>query len=137
MKINANFAQVKAKTLQNAQIVDNNRTLNWSAYEKREVKHAQPINLKKESWALVYGNKDFNNANTLLAQMQKASAGFGIRVDEPQWVELPYNDQPNDYNDAIKSDIDPQFTTLVVVILKRKEIKPQIKKFIDALGIPS
>ena len=81
--------------------MDNNQTLNWSAYEKKEVKHAQPINLRRETWAIVYGSKDSDLANDLLALMQKAAGGLGIRVDEPQWVELPYNDKPNDYTKAI------------------------------------
>lgn len=69
--------------------------------------------------------------------MRKASGGFGIKVDEPQYVELPYNDNAKDYIEPIKTDIDPKYTSLVVVIIKRKEAKPQIKKFLDSLGIPS
>lgn len=59
--------------------------------------------------------------------MQKASAAFGIKVDIPQWVEIPKEikyPQANDYNEAIHNDLDAKFTTLAVVIINKKEIKP-------------
>lgn len=37
----------------------------------------------------------------------KTQKQFGINVEEPQWIEIPKNDQVNHYIDAIKSDIDP------------------------------
>jgi hypothetical protein len=116
---------VKAKQLINATITEENKTLDWSAYEKRQVMHTQPINLKKETWALVYSQRDYESANNLVTMMRKASGGFGIKVDEPQYVELA---NQNDYKSPIAADIDPQYTVLVVVILNRKEAKPPIKK---------
>jgi hypothetical protein len=56
----------------------------------------QPVNLKRETWALIYAKRDFDNANTLYEMMGKASGGFGIRVEDPFYVELP-NDKPESY----------------------------------------
>ena len=92
LKINPRFANIRAKQLPNAKIQYNNKQYDWEAYEKKTVKHAQPIELKREAWALVYGQRDFDSANILVEMMQKASGAFGIRVEDPQWVEIPRND---------------------------------------------
>lgn len=39
--------------------------------------------------------------------MGKVQNQFGIKIDEPQWVEIPRDDSVGQYIDAIKSDIDP------------------------------
>nr|AEX87970.1 Otiwi8 [Sterkiella histriomuscorum] len=138
LKIEPNFAQVRAKQLPDANIVDKQKgTLNWSNYENRGVLHAQPIELKKETWALVYANRDYDSANNLVEMMTKASRGFGIRVEQPQYVEIQRNDNKQQYIDAITADIDPGYTQLVVVVLGNKVLKPQIKALLDKMGVPS
>jgi hypothetical protein len=52
-------------------------------YESKKIPHSQPVNLKNNRWALVYSNKNFNDANILFEMMGKAQGAFGIRVEEP------------------------------------------------------
>ena len=40
----------------------------------------QPVTLKQETWALVYSNRDYDNANALVDNFKKASGVFGIKV---------------------------------------------------------
>lgn len=94
------------------------------------------MNLAKERWAIIYEQRDFDFANILNDMMYKASSGYGITVDYPQWVEVPRNG-PDDYIKAIKSDINPKNCAVAVVLIGRKESKPRIKAFLDAGGVPS
>ena len=98
MKIQPNFANVKAKQLHHPQVLDGQaRPCPWSAYEKREIKHTQPANLQKDRWVICYGNRAYNDANTLYDNLCKAAGGFGVRVSDPQWVELPNDSKSDDY----------------------------------------
>ena len=42
------------------------------------MKHLEPINLKRNAWAIVYSSKSFNDANTLLDMLGRASGAFGV-----------------------------------------------------------
>jgi argonaute-like protein implicated in RNA metabolism and viral defense len=68
--------------------------------------------------------------------MGKASGIFGIKVGEPQWVEVK-SPKPVDYINAIKSDINPANTKIVVVIIGNPSDKKDIKGFLDKGGVPS
>lgn len=118
IKINSNFTQVRAKTLGNAEILDNkNAVLDWMQYEKMKVPLSQPISMNHETWALVYSKRDFDNANALVDGFKRACGAFGIKVQDPQYVECTHDRNPEDYINPIKNDVDPSFTTLVVVLL--------------------
>lgn len=70
IKINQNFAQVKVKQLYHPMVLDNkNQQRNWEDYGNRKIPHSQPLNLDTERWALVYGKRDFDNANMLLSNL--------------------------------------------------------------------
>eukprot|EP00347_Sterkiella_histriomuscorum_P007318 403349409 len=137
LKIDPQFTQVRAKQLPEPQIIDKSeKLLNWSSYYNRQVQHIQPIKLKLETWALVYANKDYEIANSLIDTMIIASQKFGILVESPLYVEIPKCDQQM-YMDSITLDIDPLKTQIVVVILGTKTQKPRIKALLDKMGIPS
>ena len=63
---------------------------------------------------------------------------FGIRLDEPQWIEVPNANTPKGkaYIEAIAADIDKN-TRLCVVLLNNPKDKEFIKKFLDEKGVPS
>lgn len=67
----------------------------------------------------------------------KASGAFGITVEDPQWVEV--HDTRNEKNiiEEIKYAVKSENTEIVVVILGNKAHKPNIKKLLDSMGIPS
>ena len=75
-------------------------------------------------------------ANTLLDMMGKAGNSYGIKVEDPQWVEVQ-SSRPEDYNKEIKANIDRESCQIVVVMIFKKEAKAQIKQFLDIGGIPS
>jgi len=68
--------------------------------------------------------------------MRKASGIFGITVGEPQWVEI-LTSKTADYNNAIKTDIDPKVCKIVVVIINNAQDKKFIKQFLDKGGVCS
>ena len=61
------------------------------------MKHSQPLNLQSNAWAIVYSKKSFNDANTLLDMLYKASGAFGVQIGDPQWVECPDGDKEQDF----------------------------------------
>lgn len=68
--------------------------------------------------------------------MQKASGSFGIRVEDPQWIEVPGN-KPADFTNAIKTDVNPKVCKLVVVVIFNPADKKVVKGFLDKVGVPS
>lgn len=97
--------------------------------------------MKKDRWVLVYSPFDFDLANQLLDNFVKAQGRFGIKVDEPQWIELGKQmdraPKGQGYIDAIKADIYPKDTIIAVVLTQQKDQKQYIKKYLDELGVPS
>jgi len=94
------------------------------------------LNLPNNSWAVVYSNRDTENANSLFDNMCKASGIFGIKVGEPQWVEAPTG-KPADMIAAIKADVNPANTKIIVVIISNPADKKAIKGFLDKAGVVS
>jgi len=93
--------------------------------------------LRKNSWAIVYGQREYNNANDLFTNLQKAAGIFGVTVEEPQWVEVPDSRSAKSYCDAIKSDIDPKNCQIVCVVLHNTDLKKGIKAFLDQGNVVS
>jgi hypothetical protein len=108
----------------------------WEEYEGRRFHHAQPLILEKDKWALVYTGRDYDSANNIVDTMGKSGSAYGVRIDEPQWVEVPGN-KANDFINAIKASINPKNTKIIVVIIPRPEEKKAVKAFLDKGGIPS
>ncbi len=86
------------------------QSLDWGEYERNRVPLSQPLHMKHETWALVYSNYDYDQANSLVDNLRKASGIFGIKVEEPQYVECPKNRTSEDYVGPIMSDINPKYT---------------------------
>ena len=62
-------------------------------------------------------------ANDLYASLQRAATSFNIVVEEPQWVEVPNPRRAADYNNGIKSDIDPKVCKIVCVVIFNPDVK--------------
>ncbi len=69
--------------------------------------------------------------------MQRAAGAYGVKIEQPQWVEVTDSKSANSYNEAIKSDINPKICKIVCVVIFNPEFKKGIKKFLDAGGVPS
>lgn len=56
IKVNENFAVIKAKQLFHCKVLDpKGNSRDWSEYEGRRFPHTEPLQLKKNTWAIVYG----------------------------------------------------------------------------------
>ncbi|CDW85355.1 piwi-like protein 1 [Stylonychia lemnae] len=140
LKIDANFTNVKAKQLPPPKIIDNrNNEQNWSDYEQRKVKPLEQLKLKKETWALIYGSLDFDNANNAMQMFKQVGSQHSFIVEEPQYIELPRNDNGDLFVNGIISDIDPKYISIAVVIFGKRQgpEKAKIKAQLDLMGIPS
>ncbi|TNV84199.1 hypothetical protein FGO68_gene5845 [Halteria grandinella] len=137
IKVNQNFPEINTTQLYHPSVIDpQNKVRRWADYERNQFKHSEPLYLKKDGWALVYGQRDFDNANALFSSLQEASRIFGIVVEEPQWVEASSGNAA-DLIAAIKDDIVPQKSSIIVVILPKPHEKKDIKKVLDKGGVPS
>ena len=138
IEVDNNFAKINAKALRKAKVLDpNGNERQWFEYEGKKFQHTEPIQLKKNSWAIVYGQREYNNANDLFTNLQKAAGIFGVTVEEPQWVEVPDSRSAKSYCDAIKSDIDPKNCQIVCVVLHNTDLKKGIKAFLDQGNVVS
>ena len=138
LKINPDFTNVKAKQLEHPLIIDNqNKAQNWESYAKNQIKHSQPANFKADTWALIYSKKNFDDANLLYEQLSKYSVPLGVKLGEPQWVECPKGDTDDDFIKPIQTDIDPDVTKIVIVVLTKRELRPKIKKTLVEMGVIS
>ncbi len=90
MRVQENFTSVGAKQLFHPKILDpRNQERSWQDYEGKKFPHSQPLKLLKNQWSIVYGSREYEQANILYENLQKASNIFGVKVEEPQWVEVP------------------------------------------------
>ena len=66
IKINENFAGINAKQLFHCKVLDpRGQSRDWSEYESRRFPHSEPIQLHKNQWVIVYGQREYDNANSL------------------------------------------------------------------------
>ena len=74
MKVQSGFAQIRAKQLYHAKVLDprNSNLRNWDEYENKKFPHTQPLKLDNNQWAVVYTNRDTDGANTLVDMMRRA-----------------------------------------------------------------
>lgn len=91
----------------------------------------------KNKWTIVYGQREYEQANALYENLSKAAGAYGVRVEEPQWVEVPDSRNAEGYNNAIRSDINPKDCLICCVVVFNPEVKKGIKKFLDQGGVPS
>jgi len=62
---------------------------NWDDYTFRKVKHADPVDLGMENWTFIYSKTDYHLANKAIDNMKQAAGSFGIKVQDPQYIEVP------------------------------------------------
>lgn len=72
-------------------LMNGTETRRWDDYTNRKISHADPTRLSRDSWMIIYGDKDYENANKCFEEMQKASKAFGMKVEEPYWCEVDNN----------------------------------------------
>ena len=58
-----------------------------------------PVYDKKDmtSWVCLYEKKNYNDADSFSKAMIKASKAYGLKIKEPEWVEMDNNSKPNNW----------------------------------------
>jgi hypothetical protein len=70
LKVNENFANVVAKQLYHPLILDpRGDQRSWGDYEGRKFKHTEPVQLLKGKWTIVYGKREYEQANALFENL--------------------------------------------------------------------
>ena len=49
--------------------------------------------------------KNYNAADILYKTLDKASKGFRLKINEPEWIEMPNNASPKDWTDTAEDYI--------------------------------
>jgi hypothetical protein len=67
-----------------------------------------------------------------MAEMKRAATAMGIQIEEPEYIELPdkmvqQGRNGEGYVDAIKKDLDPKRTMIVLIFLDHPGKKKKIK----------
>ena len=57
------------------------------------------------SWLCFYEKKNYNAADILYKTLNKASKGFRLKINEPEWIEMPNNASPKDWTDTAEDYI--------------------------------
>jgi aubergine len=89
-----------------------------------------PVSQSKDlvNWLCVYHKENYNDANFIYDSLQKASASYGIKVGEPEWVEMN-SLKADDWKTEVEDYIKKTKYDMVVFILDKyldnlyKEIK--------------
>jgi hypothetical protein len=116
----ANFVTIQGKQLYHPRILDPQNVQNFKRFEEykaRKFRHQEPMQLHNGRWYIVYFHKDYDNANKLLGAMHEVSGQFGIKIGDPEWIEVG-SFYSSDFKNAIRGSIsDPKETQIVVVII--------------------
>ena len=64
---------IQGKVLYPPSLVTERGKASWEDYTGRRCKHAEPANLQKETWCLMYSEDDYEHANTCVSMMKDAS----------------------------------------------------------------
>ena len=101
----------------------NNKPVNPS---KKVFPVSQPILMNK--WLCLYDKRNYNDAENLLNSLQKASGGYHIKIEEPEWVEMT-----STYADDWTATVDEYFKEakyqFVLFLLDRNDsIYPALKR---------
>ena len=92
-----------------------------------------PILKKKDmtNWLCFYEKSNYNDAENLYNNLSKASGAFGLKIEEPEWIEMPNRSTAQDWTDTAdeyfggkKNDYD----FVVFLLDKNEKIYPQLKK---------
>ena len=95
------------------------------------------VDLKKNNWYFVYEKdkkgKDYNykNASKLYDSLCSASQAFNIKVEEPKWIEIPYNSSYETWIKFVEEKIniksDEKCFVLFLLNDKNEDLYPDLK----------
>ena len=82
------------------------------------------------SWLCFYEKKNYYDAENLYNNLSKASKGFGLKILEPEWIEMPDKATPKNWTDTVEDYIGKDITqskyTFVVFLIGQKDPKGKL-----------
>jgi len=68
--------------------------------------------LGTEQWTLIYGKREYNNANKCVDMLNQACGSMGIKINDPDYIEVPEDmarkRDGSGFIQCIKEDIEPK-----------------------------
>ena len=93
-----------------------------------------PVLEKKNmvSWLCFYEQSNYKDAENLYNTLSKASKAYGLKVNEPEWIEMPNRSSAKDWTDTADDyfgkGIKRKYDFVVFLLGKNDRIYPQLKK---------
>ena len=82
------------------------------------------------SWLCFYEKNNYYDAENLYNNLSKASKGFGLKILEPEWIEMPDKATPKNWTDTVEDYIGKDITqskyTFVVFLIGQKDPKGKL-----------
>lgn len=88
--MSAQTHQVEGKVKYPPALLTDRGQRSWDDYTFRKIKHVEPTNLMEDRWCFIYSDQDYDRANKCVQMMKDASGSFGIKVEEPFYVEVSH-----------------------------------------------
>ena len=135
-KEKSEFYGIKVKPLNQlftAYYMDEPKLLGGNKKEVHSNDRTFPILEKKDmtNWLCFYEKSNYNDADNLYKTLSKSSKAFGIKLLEPEWVEMPNKSNGKDWtdtaNDYFNKD-ENQYSFVIFLLGKNDYIYPQLKK---------
>ena len=85
-----------------------------------------------QNWLCFYEKTNYNDAENLYNTLDKASKAFGLKLAEPEWIEMPARASAKDWMDTADDYFGKgkkrDFDFVVFLLGKNDKIYPQLKK---------
>ena len=84
------------------------------------------------NWLCFYEKSNYNDAENLYNTLAKASKGYGLKIDEPEWIEMPnkatYQDWADTADDYFGRGKKREFDFVVFLLGKNDRMYSQLKR---------
>ena len=84
------------------------------------------------NWLCFYEKSNYNDAENLYNTLAKASKGYGLKIDEPEWIEMPnkatYQDWADTADDYFGRGKKREFDFVVFLLGKNDRMYAQLKR---------
>ena len=122
------------KNLFNAYYMKDTKLVGGNNKEVRSNDRTFPVLLKTNmtNWLCFYDKNNYNDAENLYNTLSKASKAFGLKIAEPEWIEMPSKSNANDWIDTAEDYFgkgkEREFDFVVFLLGRNDKMYAQLKK---------
>ena len=93
-----------------------------------------PVLKKKDmtNWLCFYEKNNYKDAESLYTNLDKASKAYGLKINEPEWIEMANFSSAEDWKDTADEyfgkGVDREFDFVIFLLGKNDKIYPELKK---------